>query len=307
MGRMLAVVAIAVWCSLAVSVGAAPPGNDETQFQAEMRLAAAATDRDSRVKHWKAAISYRPDDLGNITIEYKIAVALSQVTDPTHKQGLHRDEGLEMFKKIVSSYDHMRYYSQNPSDSIESAQFMVPRAAVHAASLLWGGLDAPEDARKYLKLAMKDIEATYRKRIEDWSQPHPQPRIDPFSGEDKVKARLEFWLKRQDAATRGEVLSSHEMVVVKEAVRQFGYSYGKLAPHELADVMRQVAKDFPDTPMAQEAEKQIDELKKLTLSRGDKRVHNLGSSSAPAQSQPSSRKLPSAPQVTSQSASEPAS
>ncbi len=274
MKQTAVVVAIIAWFNLAVWAGAEVPSVTQASFQAEMRLAGTAADRDSKVQHWKTAISYRPNDPNNITIEYKIAVALSQETDLPHGQGLHRDEGLTYFRKIADSYDHMHYYSREPGDSIDSPQFMAPRAAVHAASLLWGRLGAPEDARRYLNLAMKDIEATYRKRIDDWTnEPAPQTEEpEGLGGEGKAQARLALWKQRQKAAAAGEVLGDQEMVVVKEAVRQFGYTYGEQHPYEVAGVMRQIIKQFPGTPMARLAQHHIDQAAILTTREVDKAI-----------------------------------
>jgi hypothetical protein len=287
---------MSAWAGIGVAFCAELPPANDSLFQAEMRLAGSAADRDSRVEHWKKALSYRPDDPDNIVIEYKIAVALSQVTDPAHGQGLRRVEGLVFFKRIADGYDHMRYYSPEPSDSIDSPQFMVPRAAVHAASILWGQRGTSEDARKYLKVAMKDIGATYRKRIDDWSH-EPPPRIEDseeLGGKEKAEAALALWNRRQEAAKRGDVLSSQEIVVAKEAVRQFGYTYGRQRPYEVGGPMRQIIEEFPNTPMARFAREHIEQAGKLTTREADEEIgrslQNLLPGKAPSRSRPSSGK-----------------
>jgi hypothetical protein len=228
-----------------------------------MAAAERGEDRDSKVEHWRKALSYRPNDPRNLPIEYRIGVELSQTVDPVHQEGPRPREALPVFMHILQQYKHMEYYTGEMVNRSESPELMVPGAAIHAASLERGLNRDSTKARELVVLAMEMLEQTYRGRVEDWTKKGAPPRPrddDPEAGPmeiSKWKSRLHFWEERKKRAADGEVFGELEMALVRAAVRQFGYSFGPQKPHEVPVVMAQVVKMFPGTPMARVAEEHI--------------------------------------------------
>ena len=136
-------------------VPSANPQSQEDLVAAEMSLADQAEDRDSRVKHMRKALSYRPNHPDNIVIEYRIGIELSQRWDPKYPQQKPlRNKALTVFERIMSKYNHMDYYSQHPVDRSYSPQLLVPEAAILAACLQRGVKRDSTKAREHLVFAM---------------------------------------------------------------------------------------------------------------------------------------------------------
>jgi len=226
-------------------------------------------DRDSKVEHLRKALTYRPDHLENIAIEFSIGIELSQRDEPRPA------EAMAVFERILATYRHMDYYSADPDNRYDSMQFLVPEAAVLAACIARGPNQNPRKAQEYLLQAMEHMNETYQKRIEDWKDARPQA-LSPLelkleSGrreESKRESQKHFFEQRRNAAANGNVLGSWEMTMVDAAVRQFGYSHGKQSPGETIVVMRIIVDKFPGTPMAKVAQHYSDKA----LARLDKEL-----------------------------------
>jgi hypothetical protein len=117
---------------------------------------------------------------------------------------------------------------------------------------------------------MDCFKQTCEKRIEDWSNASAPPKPDPNSPVNRLSAmgkwemRMAQWNERRQDAAAGNVLGPIEMPVVKAAVRQYGYTYGKQKPHEVAAVMGEIVKMYPGTPMAKVAQEHIERAGKIT-------------------------------------------
>jgi hypothetical protein len=242
---------------------------DPQPFRTEILLAEQAQDRDTRVQHLQQALTYRPGNPANLAIEYHIAAELSQRWDPEHPQPLRREEALNVVRGIVAKYKHLDYYEPTPANSVSSMQSMVPEAEIWGACLERALNNDTEKAREYCLLAMQCLQQTYQKRIEDCKRETPPPRpspTDPFEGGpielSKWESRMHLWEERQRSAHERSVFGVLEMGTVKAAVRQFGYTYGR-QPEEVAVVMNEIIRRFPDTPMAEIAQEHIDRAAKM--------------------------------------------
>lgn len=241
-------------------------------FNEEIRLAKEGhdeTDYYVMTDHIAKALSYRPDHPDNIRLEYKMAVAMSQYRAPGDKRPMRRREALKIYEKLIDTYDHMQYYNKWPKSSIGHPGIMVPRAAVHAAGLANILYDDELKARKYAEKAMKCLQETHEKRMQDRLNEPPPREVklnNPFGGKlavAKWKSRMEMWEQRQKDAKKGNVFGNFEMRIVKAAVRQYGYSFGR--PQGFADVvsaMSNIVRDYPDTPMSKIASEYIELGKK---------------------------------------------
>ncbi len=236
-------------------------------FDRELTAAEGAADRDSRVEHWKKALSLRPNDPRNIVIEYQMAVALSQTSDPKHGESPRRKEGLAIYSRIVATYDHMVYYEKVPMNATGSPQLMVPRACIHAASIERGLNSNNDKARDYLWKAMDCLKRTFEQRKSDWlaePKPKPIPRgVGDLFDSINPDAPVQAWTERHRRAEQGDVLGSSEMTIVRAAVRQFGYTYGRQKPEDVPIAMNEIIKKYPETPMARVSREHIDRAVKM--------------------------------------------
>ena len=248
-----------------------PPAGAMDTFKKELELARTAPDRDSRVEHLRQAVEYRPEDPRNLALEYRIGVLLCQHYDPKCPQPLRRREAVGVYEAVLKSYSHMDYYSSRPVDSMNDMQFMIPKAAVHLACL-YRGLDGKEDkAREWTHFAMARMAETCERRKADWLSEPPPPEVhedDPWGGpmaRGKWEGRMQTWEERQRRAKEGDVFGPLEIAIAGAAVRQYGYSFGRQRPGEVAIPMGQIIRDFPGTPMAEIAEGHIERAKAMML------------------------------------------
>lgn len=248
------------------------------QELSEARRDYEARDFYSTIEHIQKAISYRPEHPDNIKLEYKMGVIYAQRENREKGQFPKRNDALKTFVEITEKYKHLDYYSNDPmeSDSIENNQMMVPRAAIHAASLTIGLERDHSQARAYAEKALDCINETFQKRKADWlSAPAPQepteitlqimPRLERV-----WKGKLNSWNERKEKALQGEVLGQFETKYAEAAVRQYGYSFGE--KQNLGDVMQAMAEimqKYPDTPMAKIANENIMRAKDHALKISD--------------------------------------
>ena len=260
------VCAVAMVAAGALAVGQVPATTRQTRsVPSELAAARSDKDRDSKIGHLRAAIDLNPDDPKNIVIEFQIATLLSQNPDLPHNKGVQLDKALQVCERIVTKYDHKHYYQASWPNSLDSPEFMVPRAAVLAASILIGSDSGQADrARGYLAKAMDAIQWTQNTRKHDWeTAPDPEKStsnriIDSPFQDDKIRSQLEQWKQRKADAAAGKVLSPMELSVVDAAVRQYGLSYGAQHPNEVAGVMNRIIREYPDSPLAFAAQRHID-------------------------------------------------
>jgi len=230
--------------------------------------------------HIAEALSHRPDHPDNIRLEYKMAVAMSQYRNPGDTRPLRRSQALKLFEKIVDTYNHMDYYSLRPedSDSIEMPQMIIPRAAIHAASLNMAMKNDNVRAREYIIKGLDCLYETCKKRKEDWlNEPQPQspPEYLPRREKMKWEMRVKAWKERQQKAQEGDVFGIDEMLYARVAIRNYGISFGKT--QDIGDVvsaMSEVMKKYPDPPLSKIAAQYIDHAKNVVMSIIDEDFFN---------------------------------
>jgi hypothetical protein len=112
---------------------------------------------------------------------------------------------------------------------------------------------------------MKDLQWTFEKRKADW-QNAPKPTSRPFEDEidsleqEKFKGRISYWEQRRAQAAAGDIklLGPYGEILATAAVRQYMLSYGPKTSQNIRESMNQIIRDFPGTPMASVAQKNID-------------------------------------------------
>ena len=232
--------------------------NADILVKEQMDWAEKAPDRDTCLVHLRKALAIRPDHPGNLAIKFRMATELSQRYDPQYpEQTPKRDEAMVVYEELVKQYHHMDYYSSEPVDRSYDPQLMVPGAYIHLACLSRGLDGDSAKARDCLIRAMECLKQTYEKRIEDWSSEPAPPKPDPRDGLSvmgKWEARMAQWNKRRQDAAEGNVFGPLEMAIVKAAVRQYAYTYGRQKPYEVPAVMGELVRMFPGTPMAKVAQ-----------------------------------------------------
>ncbi|MBN2589481.1 MAG: hypothetical protein JXA96_06445 [Sedimentisphaerales bacterium] len=248
-------------------------------FNAEIKLASEAPDRNSEIEHLQKALEYRPDDPDNIRIEFEIAIAMSQHWDPENPQPMRREESVEYYKRILNNYNHMDYYSIDGINSSSCRQFIIPQASIHLAGLQRGLYGDNESARKTLKISMQCMVQTYEKRKYDWlnaNQPKDVKLEGRFGGpveRAKWESRMSMWETRKKKAEAGDVFSKLEMEIAKAAVRQYGLTFGtRQKAMDVALAMGEIIRDYPGTPMAKIAADHIEKAKEMSLEEINKEV-----------------------------------
>jgi hypothetical protein len=233
------------------------PATQPATFETELAAAKSATDRDGRVAHLRRALALRPGDADNLNIEFEIGILLGQ-RDPVRQH-----DSLDAFERIVQRYDHANYYHAEPENSAVLPAMKVPRAAILAASILNGAAGDDQAARKYAVVAMKDMQWTFERRRADW-QNEPRPTSRPFDEgaleQAKLKNRIAYWEKRKTQAARGDIrlLGPYGEILAEAAVRQYFFSAGVKSLSQMRQSMDQIIRDFPGTPMAKIAQKNIE-------------------------------------------------
>jgi len=225
-------------------------------FASEMAAAKKTANRNEKVLHLSNALALRPDNPENLKIEFALGIELGQRYPPRER------ESLEVFENIIKQYDHKAYYTIEPEDSSESPEFMVPRAGILCSSRL-NAVRQHNAAREYDEVAMDDLRWTFEKRKPDWlSAPRPKP--SPF--EDAMRPgdferQIGYWQHRRDMASAGSVdlLGPLGKTLVEAAVRQYRLSFEPAAQKkDLSGIMGKIIHDFPNTPLATEAQRVID-------------------------------------------------
>ena len=244
-----------------------PLGNPGAMFipdelQKEIAAALGAPDRDARVARLRIALAQRAGDPWAIVLEFDIATLLGQNPDPDHHQEVHPEESLAVLRRIVEHYDHKVYYNSRAIGETCSPRFMVPRAAIIAASFDNGLLHDFPDARAYALTAMDDLDWTFRKRTQDWAEaPRPAP-LGPMeqtpTEEAKYNSRVAGWEKDKRDAAAGLAIGPYEKELAEAAVRQYGLSYGPQRPDEVAPIMQRLIERYPKSPIATAAQGHID-------------------------------------------------
>ncbi len=255
------------------NVEASHPRAERDVFQPELDQADAAPDRDGKVEHLWRAISLRPGDPRNIVLEFQIAIMLGQNPDPTHGQPVRLKDSLEVLEGIVRKYRHEDYYNPEPFGVISGPAFMVPRAAILAASTILALSGDKEEARRYLRLAMTQLQWTFDRWRRDWlSAPNPATQPAPWelstSEKSKLDGRVRRWEELRDKAARGDVVGSFEDILVRSAVRQYGLSFGRQKPEDVRAHMEEIIRQFPDTAMARVAQGHIERAAQMMASAG---------------------------------------
>lgn len=279
-----------------VSIALSSSVTPSASFDSELKASVAAVDATQKIAHLSAALQLRPNNPANLPLQFQLGNLLSQegLRLESGKPGAGKSvmsQALDAFSEIPSKFDHQSYYSREPSDTSDNLQMLVPRACVLAGSIQTGYFNDGAGARKYVKIAMDDLQWTYVKRKQDWSST-PKPVLDPQLDDTKFRAHLAIWERRiRDAAT-GDVLSDPEMVVVNAAVREFGYSFGPQRRSEQVEaVMRQISVDYPETPLAKVAQSHIKRAARI-LNSDDHTVPATSARTIPTAKPPQSEIVP---------------
>jgi hypothetical protein len=240
-----------------------------TTFDDEIKAAGTTTDRDVRIEHLRKAIALRPVDPLNIQLEFQIGNMLCFNPDDVHHEPVRPMEALRMFENITSTYDHKKYYEADVPHTSDSPQYMIPRSEILAASILLMARPVattrPDDGLKaegYLEQAMKDLQWTCDHRRADlMSSPKPT-QIAGLETDGHFAARVQYWdAARKQAATAKpeDILGSMGMDLLSTAVQLYGTSVAGQDPKQIPAAMKILIRDFPNSLIATEAERQIEE------------------------------------------------
>jgi hypothetical protein len=225
-------------------------------FASEMAAAKKAANRDEKVLHLSNALALRPDDPENLRIEFDLGIELGQRYPP------RQHESLEVFENIIKQYDHKAYYTIEPEDSSESPELMVPRAGILCSSIL-NSIRQHNAARAYDEVAMNNLRWTFEKRKSDWlniPKPIQSPLEDAMGRPGDFERQVQYWQHRRDLASAGEVdlLGPYGKTLVEAAVRQYRQSFAPADQKDLSGIMGKIIQDFPNTPLATEAQRVMD-------------------------------------------------
>jgi len=238
------------------------------ELRKEIAAALRAPDRDARVARLRSALAQRADDPWAIVLEFDMATLLGQNPDPDHHQEVHPEESLAVLRRIVEHYDHKAYYNSRTIGETCAPTFMVPRAAIIAASIDNGLVHDFPGARAYAMTALDDLDWTFRKRTQDWANaPRPAPLPPMLQGPMEVakyNSRVAGWEKDKQDAAAGLAIGPYEKELAEAAVRQYGLSYGPQRPEEVAPIMQRLIERYPKSPIATAAQGHIDHARAWT-------------------------------------------
>lgn len=226
--------------------------------------------REKEIERLRKQLKNRPHNPDNITIEYRLAVLISQRTDPKTRQYIVTDETRQAYESIVNNYKHMDYYSKDQPNHPRSPQIIVPQCAITAGFYQ----EDAKKARQYYYKAVECLNQTYQQRKKDW-QTAPAPKKpsedSPFGGPieevSKWKSRMFMWQRRKLDASEEDVLHQIELRMVKGAVKRYLLSslseygdrnYPSQNQNKVRKAMMKIVKDFPDTPIADYASEYSD-------------------------------------------------
>jgi len=238
-----------------------------TELKDEIAAAMSAADRDARVERLRSVLARRANDPWAIVMEFNIATLLAQNPDAEHHQDARPLEAIPVLEHIIKHYDHKIYYNADPLGETCSPRYMVPRAAVMAASIQNGLLYDGAAARALALSALDNLDWTFQKRTADWlNAPRPEPMPAAFGApmEDaKFQSRVAAWEKCKADALAGKAIGPYEKDLAQAAVRQYGLSFGPQRPHEAIETMKSLITKYPASPIAAAAQTHIDVCRKM--------------------------------------------
>ena len=136
----------------------------------------------------------------------------------------------------------------------------MPQAAIWVSSYCSGIAHDQAKARKFATIALDDLNWTYRKRTEAWLNA-PQPSTQPSSPFDegelekrKALSRVKWWEQRKADAAAGKALGPYSEELSAAAV---GVYVKAFAPQDAANALRQIMKDYPDSPLSESAKTRL--------------------------------------------------
>jgi hypothetical protein len=251
---------------------------DQAAFDAAMVAAGRAPGRVERVENLKRALAIRPNHPGNIVLEYRIGVALSQHGDPASGTGPNPREAIPWFEGILKHYKQETYHENIPPGGSWDAQLLIPKAAVHLASIhVLTGKSDPQAMRDILLTGLDAANYTYQERKEAWANERRPPSpaelandpdnlllLEGRGAKEKLAMQYENWQRRQEAVAKGEILNDTEMLAVRSAVSHYGYAGGPQKPWEVEPAMRELIERYPNTQIAQVAQRHIEQAAEMT-------------------------------------------
>ena len=266
LGNTLVVLSLSIFLSVAWSSWSALPIEYPPEIaKPRASFTSGAISRDEYVEELRKIIVSRPNDPRNLLVEMEMGVSLSQQTDPKHNQGLRKKEALEIYEHILKTYKHMDYYHFENSPNVADLELCVPRAAILAGDNSMILSQDTEAAKQHYLSAMECLKDTYERRLQDWkNEPAPQISSSDLNPERVYQFKKSEWDVRQAAIAKGDIFgeNSMEAVISSTAVRQYLLSFGRLHPEEVPAIMNVIIQRFPNTPMAQCAQKYIDKASK---------------------------------------------
>jgi hypothetical protein len=116
---------------------------------------------------------------------------------------------------------------------------------------------------------MNDLRWTFEKRKSDWlGIPKPiqsplsplNPLEDAMGRPGDFELQVKYWQHGRDIASAGKVdlLGPYGKTLVEAAVRQYRQSFTPGDRKDLSGIMGNIIHDFPNTPLATEAQRLID-------------------------------------------------
>ncbi len=238
---------------------------DLDAFRQQQTLGERATDFDTKLRHFRNALTWQSDHPEKVALEYRVAVMLKEFYDSRTSTWPRRKEALAMFRGIVDRYDHMAYYTNMGAGGRWEAQVAVPNAAVRAASLLSVLGSDKEEVARYRSRALEMMNQTCRRRIREWSTaPRPQEPDAMLGGlgeRSKHQFRVAEWERRKKAAAIGKVLSASELETVKGIVPSIDRSRGGRATPQVLARLRQIAESYRGTAIARIAQQRLEAAK----------------------------------------------
>jgi hypothetical protein len=244
-----------------------PPAEHAAQFIHEICAGDDyGLDRDSRVVHLKHALRLRPDDPGNLWIEFQLALELSQHVDPKHHEGVERGEGQAWTEHLIAHYDYKKYYRDTPEGESDSLEYMIPRAAIWASGYESVFVHDTDGARKYADMALDDFYWTIQKRRAAWANA-PRPSTEPSTmglgfEEDRhgaAEGRVRMWEQHKADAAAGNVMGPYAKAFSDAAVGAYVRAYRE-KPGDEAKLLVAVMAKYPNSPLSAAAAARLGNL-----------------------------------------------
>ncbi|MEM9414442.1 MAG: hypothetical protein AAGA29_03050 [Planctomycetota bacterium] len=254
------------WIRLLLIVSCAVPAwvqDDPVDFDALFLEAYQVLDRAERARMMEAALALRPDDPDNLRFEYEIAACYAHNNAGRPELAEQRYQALLMFESIMEKYDYSGYYVPELPDTLGKPQILMLSAALRAATMRMFDHREHDRGREHLVQGMDWVYETYDRRRSDWlNAPEPVwPEDLPktyANDYDRFQVLHLRWERHLEMARRDAVLSEFEMEEVELIVEHYGKTFGQVRPWEVQGIMRPVIQRYPDSPIAAEAQRQID-------------------------------------------------